>query len=59
VVARAIGALVEREGAGVSVPRAIGFPPLVRAVLPRAYRMGLRRTYEATLRRDAELNQPG
>ncbi len=55
VVARAIADLVERGGAGVSVPRAIGFPPLVRAVLPRAYRIGLRRTYQATLRRDAEL----
>jgi len=58
-VARAICDLVEREGAGVSVPRAIGFPPLVRAVLPRAYRMGLRRTYEATLERDAELTRDG
>lgn len=55
VVARAIADLAERGGAGVSVPRAIGLPPVVRAVLPRAYRMGLRRTYEATLRRDAEL----
>jgi len=53
VVARAICALVEREGAGVSVPRAIGFPPVVRQVLPRLYRAGLRRTYEGTLRRDA------
>lgn len=59
VVARAICDLVEREGAGVSVPRAIGFPPLVRALLPRAYRMGLRRTYEGTLRRDAELTRDG
>jgi short-subunit dehydrogenase len=52
-VARAICALVEREGAGVSVPRAIGLPPVVRQLLPRFYRIGLRRTYEATLRRDA------
>jgi short-subunit dehydrogenase len=56
-VARAICALVEREGAGVSVPRAMGFPPLVRHLLPRFYRAGLRRTYEATLRRDAELHE--
>jgi short-subunit dehydrogenase len=55
VVAAAICDLVEREGAGVSVPRAIGFPPVVRQLLPRLYRTGLRRTYEATLRRDAEL----
>jgi short-subunit dehydrogenase len=54
VVARAICALVEREGAGASVPRAMGFPPLVRQLLPRFYRAGLRRTYQATLRRDAE-----
>jgi short-subunit dehydrogenase len=53
VVARAICALVEREGAGVSVPRGMGFPPVVRQLLPRLYRIGLRRTYEATLRRDA------
>jgi short-subunit dehydrogenase len=52
-VARAICALAEREGAGVSVPRAMGFPPLVRQLLPRFYRIGLRRTYDATLRRDA------
>jgi uncharacterized protein len=55
VVAAAICDLIEREGAGVSVPRAIGFPPLVRQLLPRLYRTGLRRTYEATLRRDAEV----
>jgi short-subunit dehydrogenase len=55
VVARAIAGLVEREGAGVSVPRALGFPPLVRHLLPRAYRAGLRRTYEATLKRDAQM----
>jgi short-subunit dehydrogenase len=59
VVARAICALVEREGAGVSVPRAIGFPPLVRQLLPRLYRAGLRRTYEATLRRDAAAAEDG
>jgi hypothetical protein len=59
VVARAICALVEREGAGVSVPRAMGFPPLVRHLLPRFYRAGLRRTYEATLRRDAESTEDG
>jgi uncharacterized protein len=56
VVARAICSLVESEGAGVSVPRAIGFPPVVRHLLPRLYRAGLRRTYEGTLRRDAEFN---
>jgi short-subunit dehydrogenase len=59
VVARAICALVEREGAGVSVPRGMGFPPLVRQLLPRFYRAGLRRTYENTLRRDAELTDGG
>jgi len=58
-VARAICALVEREGAAVSVPRAIGLPPLVRQLLPRAYRAGLRRTYEATLKRDADLPDHG
>jgi short-subunit dehydrogenase len=52
-VARAIAGVVEHERAGVSVPRAIGLPPVVRQLLPRLYRMGLRRTYQATLRRDA------
>jgi short-subunit dehydrogenase len=53
VVARAIAGAIEHQRAGVSVPRAIGFPPMVRLLLPRLYRMGLRRTYEATLERDA------
>jgi len=55
VVARAIAAAVEEERAGVTVPRVMGLTPLVRQLLPRLYRSGLRRTYEGTLRRD----QPG
>jgi short-subunit dehydrogenase len=53
-VARAIVAAAERERAGVSVPRIMGLPPVVRQLLPRLYRAGLRRTYEGTLRRDRE-----
>jgi uncharacterized protein len=53
-VARAIAELVEKERPGVTVPRVMGLPPLVRQLLPRFYRGGLRRTYEGTLRRDAE-----
>jgi uncharacterized protein len=53
VVARAILGVVEHERAGVTVPRLMGLPPLVRLLLPRFYRGGLRRTYEGTLRRDA------
>jgi len=53
-VARAIAGAVERERAGVTVPRLMGLPPVVRQVLPRLYRGGLRRTYEGTLRRDAQ-----
>jgi short-subunit dehydrogenase len=53
-VARAIVAAAEHERAGVSVPRTMGFPPVVRQLLPRLYRTGLRRTYEGTLRRDGE-----
>jgi short-subunit dehydrogenase len=52
-VARAIAGVVEHERAGVTVPRLMGLPPLVRLLLPRFYRGGLRRTYEGTLRRDA------
>jgi len=51
-VARAIAGVVEHERAGVTVPRVMGLPPLVRSLLPRFYRGGLRRTYEGTLRRD-------
>jgi 3-oxoacyl-[acyl-carrier protein] reductase len=53
-VARAIVAAAEKERAGVSVPRLMGVPPLVRQLLPRLYRGGLRRTYEGTLRRDEQ-----
>ena len=52
-VARAIAGVIEHERAGVSVPRTMGLPPLVRVLLPRFYRGGLRRTYEGTLRRDS------
>jgi len=51
-VARAIATAVEKERAGVTVPRMLGLPPVVRQVVPRLYRAGLRRTYEGTLRRD-------
>lgn len=51
-VAQAIAGVIERERAGVTVPRVMGLPPLVRSLLPRLYRGGLRRTYEGTLRRD-------
>ena len=54
VVARAIAGVIEHERAGVTVPRMMGLPPLVRHLAPRLYRGGLRRTYEGTLRRDAE-----
>ena len=53
-VARAIAGVIEHERAGVTVPRMMGLPPLVRHLLPRLYRGGLRRTYEGTLRRDSE-----
>jgi uncharacterized protein len=55
--ARAIVAAAEKERAGVSVPRILGLPPVVRQVLPRLYRAGLRRTYEGTLRGDGD--EPG
>ncbi len=51
-VARAICTVIEEERAGLTVPRLMGVPPLVRQLLPRFYRSGLRRTYEGTLRRD-------
>jgi short-subunit dehydrogenase len=55
--ARAIVAAVEKERPGVTVPRILGLPPVVRQVLPRLYRAGLRRTYEGTLRRDGGDNE--
>lgn len=51
-VARAIADAVEHERLGVTVPRVMGLTPLVRQLMPRFYRSGLRRTYEGTLRRD-------
>lgn len=54
VLSAAIVDAIERERPGVTVPRRMAVPALLRHIAPRPFRMGMRRTYEATLRRGGE-----
>ena len=51
-VSRAIIRAIESERAGMTVPRAMAFASVFRQLAPPLFRMGIRRTYEGTLRRD-------
>src|SRR4029077_4475644 len=46
--------VIEKERAGVTVPRRMAAASLLRHVAPRPFPMGMRRTYEASLRRSTE-----
>jgi len=54
VLSAAIVDVIEKERPGVTVPRRMAGASLLRHVAPRPFRMGMRRTYEASLRRSAE-----
>jgi short-subunit dehydrogenase len=51
-VSAAILEAVRRERPSVTVPRSLAVAAALRSVLPGPFRAGVRRTYEATLRRD-------
>jgi short-subunit dehydrogenase len=57
-VSAAILDAVRRERASVIVPRSLAVAAVLRSVLPGPFRAGVRRTYEATLRRDRRGDQP-
>jgi len=57
-VSAAILDAVRRERASVTVPRSLAVAAALRSVLPGPFRAGVRRTYEATLRRDGRGAQP-
>jgi short-subunit dehydrogenase len=44
--------VIEHERPGASIPRTLGVTSLVRHVTPPLFRLGLRRVYESSLRRD-------
>ena len=54
VLSAAIVDAIERERPGVTVPRRMAAPALLRHLAPRPFRMGMRKTYEAALRRAGE-----
>jgi uncharacterized protein len=54
VLSAAIIDCIERERAGLTVPRYMAISAVLRHVAPRVFRAGIRRTYEGTLRHDAE-----
>jgi short-subunit dehydrogenase len=57
-VSAAIVDAVRRERASVTVPRSLAVAAALRSVLPGPFRAGMRRTYEATLRRGGPDGQP-
>jgi len=52
VLSRAIIRAIEGERAGMTVPRAMAFAGVFRHVAPPLFRLGIRKTYEGTLKRD-------
>ena len=52
VLSTAIVGAVEHERAGRTVPRTMAYAGVLRPLAPALFRVGLRRTYEGTLRRD-------
>lgn len=54
VLSRAIVEAIEKEKAGITVPRRMALPGILRHVVPGVYRAGLRKAFAATLRRDQQ-----